>query len=86
VIVAVLLFALGSGVAGGAHNPAMLIAGRTVQGIGAGGIYVLIHIFCCDLVPLRERGEYLGYFFSFAGLGPTIGPVVGGAFALADWR
>lgn len=86
VIVAVLLFALGSGVAGGAHKPAMLIAGRSVQGVGAGGIYVLIDIICCDLVPLRERGKYLGYMFSFAGLGATIGPVIGGALALADWR
>jgi len=34
----------------------MLISGRTIQGIGAGGIYVLLDIICCDLVPLRERG------------------------------
>jgi MFS family permease len=27
-----------------------------------------------------------GYLFSLAGLGATIGPVVGGVFALADWR
>jgi hypothetical protein len=85
-ILAVLLFAVGSGIAGGAMNPAMLIGGRTVQGLGAGGIYVLLDIICCDLVPLRERGKYLGYMFSFAGLGATLGPVIGGALALANWR
>ena len=37
-IVSTMLFALGSGIAGGASNVAMLIAGRTVQGVGAGGI------------------------------------------------
>lgn len=35
-------FALGRGIAGGTSNVAMLIAGRTIQGLGAGGIYVLI--------------------------------------------
>ncbi|KAH8432048.1 uncharacterized protein LDX57_009696 [Aspergillus melleus] len=53
------LFILGSGIAGGARNPPMLISGRTVQGIGAGGIYVLLDIVCCDLVPLRERVSLL---------------------------
>ena len=37
------LFALGSGIAGGANDIAMLITGRTVQGIGAGGIFVLMN-------------------------------------------
>lgn len=37
-IVSTILFALGSGIAGGASNVGMLIAGRTIQGVGAGGI------------------------------------------------
>ncbi|KAF1996336.1 MFS general substrate transporter [Amniculicola lignicola CBS 123094] len=86
VLVSIILFALGSAIAGGAYNAAMLIAGRSIQGVGAGGIYVLIDIICCDLVPLRERGKYLGYLFSFAGIGAAIGPVVGGALALRNWR
>ncbi|KAL4925060.1 major facilitator superfamily domain-containing protein [Aspergillus undulatus] len=85
-IVSTALFTLGSGVAGGAHNPAMLIAGRTVQGLGAGGMYVLLDIVCADLVPLRERGKYLGLMFSWAGLASALGPVVGGALAEANWR
>ncbi|KAL5417655.1 hypothetical protein PMIN04_007673 [Paraphaeosphaeria minitans] len=85
-IVSVLLFVLGSGLGGGAHNVAMLIAGRTVQGLGAGGIYVLIDVVCCDMVSLRERGKYLGFMFSWAGVAALIGPVLGGAFAQANWR
>ncbi|KAF2177793.1 MFS general substrate transporter [Zopfia rhizophila CBS 207.26] len=80
------LFALGSGIAGGANGPGMLISGRSIQGVGAGGIYVLLDIICCDLVPLRERGKYLGLMFSWAGLGAALGPVIGGALAQADWR
>jgi MFS family permease len=85
-ITATALFALGSGISGGAHNVAMMIGGRTVQGLGAGGVYVLLDIVCCDLVPLRERGKYLGLMNSWAGVAAGIGPVVGGALAEANWR
>ncbi|KAI1205188.1 MFS general substrate transporter [Annulohypoxylon truncatum] len=80
------LFALGSGVGGGAHSAAMLIAGRVVQGVGAGGINVLLDIVCCDLVPLRERGKYLGLMFSWSGIAAALGPPVGGALAQSNWR
>lgn len=85
-IFSVALFTLGSGMAGGAHNVAMLIAGRTVQGVGSGGIIVLLDVVCCDLVPLRERGKYLGIMFSWAGVAAALGPPVGGAIADSDWR
>ncbi|KAI1290684.1 MFS general substrate transporter [Xylaria venustula] len=85
-IASVVLFAVGSGIAGGAINPAMLIAGRSIQGLGAGGIYVLIDIVSCDLVPPRERGKYLGLLLSWSGIGAAIGPVLGGAIAQRDWR
>lgn len=73
-ITSILLFMLGSGLAGGARNPAMLITGRTVQGLGAGGIYVLIEIVCCDLVPLRERGKYLAIVNVWAAVAAALGP------------
>jgi MFS family permease len=63
----------------------MLISGRTIQGLGAGGIYVLLDIVCCDLVPLRERGKWLGLMFSWAGVAALLGPIVGGALAEANW-
>ncbi|KAI9155655.1 major Facilitator Superfamily protein [Paramyrothecium foliicola] len=85
-IVSVALFALGSGIGGGANGVGMLIAGRTIQGVGAGGIYVLLDVVCCDLVPLRDRGKYLGLMFSWSGVAAALGPPVGGAIAEADWR
>ncbi|KAH7303063.1 major facilitator superfamily domain-containing protein [Stachybotrys elegans] len=84
--ISILIFGLGSAIGGGSHNVGMLIAGRTIQGVGAGGIYVLIDIVCCDLVPLRDRGKYLGLMFSGAGVAAALGPPVGGALAEADWR
>ncbi|KAI1821135.1 MFS general substrate transporter [Xylaria intraflava] len=85
-IITVAIFALGSGIAGGAKNTATIIAGRTVQGLGSGGIMLLVELIVCDLVPLRERGKYLGIVLSTAALGSITGPVVGGALADVDWR
>ncbi|KAF4631713.1 hypothetical protein G7Y89_g6424 [Cudoniella acicularis] len=85
-IAAITFFMLGSGIAGGARNPGMLIAGRAVQGIGAGGIYVLIDIVCCDLVPLRTRGKYLAIINIWAAVAAALGPVVGGLLAETNWR
>lgn len=51
IIFAVSIFALGSGIAGGSNIAAMLIAGRTLQGIELGRVNMLIDITVCDLVP-----------------------------------
>lgn len=56
VIVSSLLFAVGSIVAAVATNFAMLIIGRSIQGIGGGGILTLGEILVTDLVPLSVRG------------------------------
>ena len=85
-LVAIALFALGSGVAGGASNISMLIAGRTIQGLGSGGLYVLSDIIICDVVPPRYRGPYLSAVLSTAAIGTTVGPIIGGALARVNWR
>lgn len=45
-----------------------------------------VELIVCDLVPLKERGTYLGIVLSTAALGAIAGPVVGGAIAQRDWR
>lgn len=72
-IVSVLLFMLGSGIAGGATNINMLIAARTIQGIGGGGIITLGEIITCDLLPLRERGQYSGLISATYAIGTILG-------------
>ena len=86
-IISTATFTLGSGLSGGAKNMNMLIAGRLVQGIGAGGINVLIEIIICDILPLRERGRYLGITFGLIALGTTLGPLFGGLIVQhTSWR
>ncbi|KAA8649480.1 hypothetical protein EYZ11_010869 [Aspergillus tanneri] len=86
-LLSVVLFALGSGIAGGAHNTAMMIGGRTVQGIGGGGINTMVEIVVCDLVSLRERGKYVGLIGSMWAIGSVLGPILGGVLAQhVSWR
>ena len=56
------LFALGSAICGAANSMNMLIAGRTIQGLGGGGIQSLTTIILSDLVTLQERGLYVGLY------------------------
>lgn len=78
---------LGSGICGGASNISMLIAGRIIQGIGASGINVIIEIVICDLVPLRDRGNYLAAIFGVVALGTALGPLFGGLIVEnISWR
>ena len=86
-ITAAASFLLGSGIAGGAQNIGMLIAGRVIQGIGAGGINVLCEILVCDLVPLRHRGNYLAGMFGMIAIGTALGPFFGGLIVdRTTWR
>jgi MFS family permease len=86
-ILSVVIFAVGSGLAGGADNTVQIIAGRTIQGIGGGGINTLVDTVICDLVPLRQRGKYVALMAAVWAVGTVVGPVLGGAFAeYASWR
>lgn len=86
-LIIVAFFTLGSGIAGGAKNGATLIAGRAVQGIGAGGIYIIIDIIVSDLVPLRQRGNYMAVILTIYTIGMSLGPWVGGEIvATTSWR
>ncbi|KXX74293.1 putative MFS-type transporter YusP, partial [Madurella mycetomatis] len=66
-LAAVALFASGSGIAGTATSLAMLIAARTIQGLGIGVLYVLSDIIICDMAVKGTSPLTPGvYFLPFA--------------------
>lgn len=87
VIVAVTLFLAGVLMAALADGFGLLLAGRTVQGVGGGAVIALTEIVVTDLVPMRYRGQWMGILAGMWALGSVGGPIIGGAFAqVGAWR
>ncbi|KAI6818475.1 putative MFS transporter [Hortaea werneckii] len=80
-LVAVFFFLTGTVVSGAAQNMPMMLVGRSIQGIGGGGIIALTNVILTDLVPLRYRGNWVGILGAMWAIGSVTGPVVGGALA-----
>ncbi|KAN0093483.1 MFS general substrate transporter [Hyaloscypha variabilis] len=86
-LVAVAIFFVGSLLAGVSVNIGMLIAARAIQGIGGGGLIILVNICISDLFSMRNRGTYFGVIGGVWAISSAIGPVLGGVFTeKVSWR
>lgn len=84
---AVVIFVVASALAGLSQTMGQLIATRALQGLGGGGIMVLVMAVIADLIPPRERGRYAGLFGAVFGVASVVGPLLGGFFTeQLSWR
>src|ERR1700693_4951090 len=84
---AIVLFLAGSALCGQSQSLTELIAFRAVQGLGAGGLIVLVQASIADVVPPRQRGRYQGLFGAVFGIASVGGPLLGGLIVQhVSWR
>lgn len=77
IYVSLALFLAGAIICALANNFTVILVGRSIQGIGGGGIIALTEIVITDMIPLRERGKWLSAMSGMWSIGTVAGPLVG---------
>src|SRR5215213_252798 len=77
-IAGLVVFMVGSVLAGAAQGFWWLVAARAVQGFGMGTIMPLSQTIIGDIISARERGKYIGYIGAVFGVASIAGPLAGG--------
>ena len=80
-VMALVLFALGSLVTTLAYDMPSIVAGRFLQGVGGGGLVPATLALVADLYPAERRGVPLGVVSAVQEVGSVIGPLFGAAGA-----
>ena len=84
---AIVIFLIGSALAGFSHSMFELISFRAIQGLGAGGLIIGAQAIVGDIVSPRDRGRYMGLFGAMFGVATVLGPLLGGFFVdYLSWR
>lgn len=76
--IAIVIFAVGTLMAGLARSMPELILWRGLQGMGMGGLMACTQAILGSIVPPRERGRYSGYMGATFTVATVSGPVLGG--------
>jgi MFS family permease len=79
-------FTISSVVCATAPNVAAILAGRTIQCMGARGITATNLIIISDIMPLRQRAKYIGMLQLMLALSTNTAPIIGGALIKTSCR
>jgi EmrB/QacA subfamily drug resistance transporter len=86
-VVGIVLFLVGSALAGASASMVELVVFRAIQGAGAGALLTLGFIIVAQAFPLEERARVQGYTTSVWAVASIIGPLVGGTITdVLGWR
>jgi EmrB/QacA subfamily drug resistance transporter len=83
--ISIVVFVLGSVVAGFSQTAGELIAARAFQGLGLGGLQALVQVAMAAMIPPRERGRYNGYLGAVMAVATVGGPLLGGLIVDTSW-
>lgn len=81
----VAIFAAGSLLVALAPSYGLVLTGRAVQGLGAGGIFPVATAVIGDIFPPHRRGAALGLIGAVFGIAFLIGPIIGGVLLIFGW-
>lgn len=81
ILISLVFFAVGAVICAIANDFTYMLIGRSIQGVGGGGIISLSEVIITDLVPLRWRGQYFGILSAMWSAGSVTGPILGGGFS-----
>src|SRR3984885_7303536 len=86
-VVALVIFMVGSVLCALAPTIELLTVFRVLQGFGGGGLMTLSQALIGEAIPPRERGRYQGYLAGIAVTSNSFGPVAGGYLTQAfGWQ
>ena len=81
----IVIFIVGSMLAGSSQSVEALIAWRVLQGLGLGGLQALVQIAMAAMISPRERGRYSGLLGSVMAVATVGGPLLGGLLVDTSW-
>ncbi|MGE6258124.1 MDR family MFS transporter [Heyndrickxia sporothermodurans] len=79
-LISMAFFIGGSIVCGLSHSMTMLLIGRGIQGLGAGGLMPLAMTISSDLFPVEQRAKVQGFMGPIMFIPMLLGPLMGGFF------
>ncbi|MGY1838850.1 MULTISPECIES: MDR family MFS transporter [unclassified Modestobacter] len=83
--IAIVIFIVGSMLAGLSQSLPTLIGWRVLQGLGLGGLQALVQIAMAAMISPRERGRYSGLLGGVMAVATVGGPLIGGLLVDTSW-